>query len=114
VRHASARALSDLVLLALAVAAAVVIVVDARPERPFVVFAAACVVPGGAVLTRLRTGDAMTNFALAISWSLALEIAGSLVLAWSGWWHPEVLGMVLGAASAGLLVADLLQDRSEP
>ena len=36
-------------------------------------------------------------------------IAGSLILAWSGWWHPGALGLALGGASATLLLGDLLQ-----
>jgi hypothetical protein len=101
----------DLVLLVLLAATALVVVADVQPVRPFVVLAAACFVPGGAILTRLRTGEAMTDVALAVGLSLAMEIAGSLVLAWSGWWHPEALGIVLGAGSMGLLVADLVEVR---
>jgi uncharacterized membrane protein len=107
VRRQSARALSDLALLVLSVAAALAVAADAQPVRPFVVFAAACLVPGGALLTRLRTGELLSNLALAVTLSFALEIAGSLVLAWSGWWHPEALGILLGASSAGLLLFDL-------
>jgi CHASE2 domain-containing sensor protein len=105
------RVLLDVALLALLAATVFVIVAAVQPVRPFVVFAAACLVPGGAILTRLRTGEGMTDLALAIGLSLAVEIAGSLALAWSGWWHPEALGIVLGAASMGLLVSDLLRSR---
>jgi uncharacterized membrane protein len=103
----SARALSDIALLVLAGCAALVIALDAQPVRPFVVFAAACFVPGGALLTQLRTGETLSDLALAVTLSIALEIAGSLVLAWTGWWHPEVLAIVLGVAATAFLVADL-------
>lgn len=106
-----ARVLPDVALLALLVGAAVVVIADLQPVRPFVVLAAACFVPGGAVLTRLRTGEALTDLALAFGLSFALEIAGSLVLTWSGWWHPAALAIVLGAGSVGLLVTDLLEAR---
>jgi CHASE2 domain-containing sensor protein len=103
--------LQDVALLALLVATVFVVLEDAQPVRPFVVFAAACLVPGGAILTRLRTGEGMTDLALAIGLSLAVEIAGSLALAWSRWWHPEALAIVLAGASAALLLSDLLWTR---
>jgi CHASE2 domain-containing sensor protein len=102
-------ALSDVALLGLLAAAALVVAVDLQPVRPLVLLVAACLVPGGAILTRLRTGEGMTDLALAIGLSLAVEVAASLLLAWSGWWHPGALGIALGAASAVLLVGDLLR-----
>ncbi len=105
------RALGDIALLGLLAAASVVAVAGAGPLRPFIVFAAICLVPGGAILTRLATGEAITHLALAIGLSLALVIAGSLALAWSGWWHPEALGVTLGAASGLLLGHDLWRRR---
>lgn len=104
----SPHAGSSLALLGLLAATALVIVADLQPVRPFVVLAAACLVPGGAILTRLRTGEPLTNLALAIGLSLAVEFAGSLLLAWSGWWHPLALGLALGVASGTLLVTDLV------
>lgn len=103
------QALFDLVLLGLLAATALVVIVDVQPVRPFVVLVAACLAPGGAILTRLRTGEGLTDLALAVGLSLAVEIAGSLLLAWSGWWHPAALGLLLGAGSAVLLVSDLVQ-----
>jgi len=102
------RALLDTLLLALIGATVVVVAAPVQPVRPFVVLAAASLVPGGALLTRLRTGEGMVDVALAIGLSLAIAIGGSAVLAWTNWWHPEVLAGVLGAASASLLVGDLL------
>jgi hypothetical protein len=74
-----------------------------------VVFLAACFVPGGALVTRLRTGDGVTDLGLAIGLSFALEIAASLVLTWSGWWHPEMIGLVLGVGSIALVASDLVR-----
>lgn len=103
--------LSDLALLALLALTVLVILADVQPVRPYVVFVAACLIPGGAIVTRLRTGEGLTDLALAIGLSLGVEIAGSLVLTWSGWWHPEALGIVLGAGSLALLTGDLVWDR---
>jgi CHASE2 domain-containing sensor protein len=99
----------DVLLLTLLVVTVLVVLADAQPVRPFIVLLAACLVPGGAILTRLRTGERWTDLALAVGLSIAVEIGGSLVLVWSGWWHPEALGVALGAGSAALLVSDLLQ-----
>lgn len=101
------RVVPDFALVALILATALVVIADLQPVRPFVVILAACLVPGGAMLTRLRTGEGLSDLALAVGLSIAVEIIGALLLAWSGWWHPEVLGGVLGAASMGLLVTDL-------
>ncbi len=105
------RIMLDIALLALLAAAVAAVVADVQPVRPFVVFAAACLVPGGAILTRLRTGESLTDLALAIGFSLAVDIAGSLLLTWSRWWHPEMLGIVLGAGSIALLASDLVRVR---
>ena len=101
------RALLDVVLLLLLASAALTVVAALQPVRPFAVLAAACFVPGVAILTRLDTGKRLIELPLAIGLSIAVEIIGSSVLAWSGWWHPDILGIVLGAASAGLLLIDL-------
>jgi hypothetical protein len=106
------RVLHDLALLTLLAAAVLVVVASVQPVRPFVVLLAACLVPGGAILTMLNRGEGLIDLALAIGLSLAVEILGSCVLAWSGWWHPEVLASVLGSASAGLLVCDLVRARA--
>lgn len=103
--------LSDLVLLALLALTAVVVLADVQPVRPFIVFLAACLIPGGALVTRLRTEEGLTDLALTIGLSIGIEIAGSLVLTWSGWWHPEVLGIVLGTGSLALLLSDLFWGR---
>lgn len=105
------RVLCDLGLLGLLAAAATVVTGDVQPVRPFVVFAAALLVPGGALLTKLRTGESITDLALTVGLSLAVEVAGGLILAWSGWWHPVTLAVVLGGGSSALLLRDLLNVR---
>ena len=99
--------LVDLALLALAAAAATAIAASIEPVRPFLALAAAAVVPGGALLTRLRVDDALTAVSLAIGLSLAIDIAASLALVWTGWWQPELLAFVIGGLSAALLIEDI-------
>ena len=102
--------LSDLALLALLALTVLVILADVQPVHR-TCLRRRILVPGGAIVTRLRTGEGLTDLALAIGLSLGVEIAGSLVLTWSGWWHPEALGIVLGAGSLALLTGDLVWDR---
>jgi hypothetical protein len=59
--------------------------------------------------TRLPTPDRLTYQAIAAGLSLAVEIAGSLALAWSHWWHPEALGVALIVGSTGVLLSDLMR-----
>jgi uncharacterized membrane protein len=107
----SARALGDLALLALLAAAAVAVAGSLQPARPYVVLLAACLVPGGAILTALgRDHDLLSNIALVVGLSVAVELLGSAALAWAGWWHPDVLAYVLGGISALLLVVDLARE----
>lgn len=111
VTRVSRSAALDLGLVGLLVAAAVVVLADLHPVRPFVLVAAATLVPGGAIVTRLRTGDGLTDLALAIGLSLAVEIAASLALTWTGWWHPAAAALALGAVSLWLLASDLRRER---
>ncbi|MDX6597657.1 MAG: hypothetical protein QOE87_1544 [Gaiellales bacterium] len=104
--------LFDLGLLLLLLLAAVV--VAARPGdaslpgtlRMAVVVAAAALIPGAAVLTRIRVAVPATVVALSIALSLAIDSIASLILAWSGWWHPEMVGAVVATASGLLLARD--------
>ena len=101
--------LFDLGLVMLVITAMLIVAVDAEPVRPFAVLLAACLVPGGALMTRLRTGDGLTDLALAVGVSFAIDIALSLTLVWSGWWHPEAAGFALGLASLIVLAQDILR-----
>ncbi len=101
------RARIDIALLGLCGLAALGIAGALGPARPFVVLLAALFVPGGAALTLLEVSEPLSAAALAIGLSLALEIAGSLAIVWTTFWHPVVLALVLGAASVALLTRDL-------
>jgi hypothetical protein len=96
-------ALIDVMVLLLLLAAVIVVVADIRAARPALIIAAATVVPGWAVLSRLAATDLLTSVALAVAFSLAIETAGSVVLGWTHWWHPGPLAAVLAGASAGVL-----------
>jgi len=77
------------------------------PIRAFVVFAAMLLVPGGSVLTLLPVDRIPEWLGLAVSFSLAIEVAGSLVLIWTQWWRPEVLALVLTVLSGAALLRSL-------
>ncbi|WP_239334669.1 hypothetical protein [Frankia sp. CiP3] len=97
----------DLALLALAVMAGIAVVAPSGPARPVLVLLALLLLPGAAVLTRLDTPDPLTWLGLAIVLSMAVDAGTSLVMLWSGLWHPMVLGAVLAAASMAALIIDL-------
>ncbi len=101
------RARIDVALLVLCGLAALAIAGALGPARPVVVLLAALFVPGGAALTLLDVSEPLSAAALAVGLSLALEIAGSLAIVWTTYWHPVVLALVLGAASVALLSRDL-------
>jgi hypothetical protein len=103
------RARIDVALLGLCGLAALAIAGALGPARPVVVLLAALLVPGGAMLTLLEVSEPLSAAALAVGLSLALEIAGSLAIVWTTFWHPVVLALALGAASVALLVRDLVR-----
>jgi hypothetical protein len=106
------RARIDVALLVLCGLAALAIVGALGPARPVVVLLAALFVPGGAALTLLDVSEPLSAAALAVGLSLSLEIAGSLAIVWTTYWHPVVLALVLGAASVALLARDLARRAS--
>lgn len=83
------------------------------PARPLCVFLAAILVPGGAVLTRLRVRDPGAFVGLAIAISIAIEVGLSLILVWTHWFEPEAAGAALLAISLPLLAIDLLRLRTD-
>jgi hypothetical protein len=101
--------LIDMAALLLLAAAVASVVLHLQGARPATVIAAATFVPGWALLARRTTTDLLTNLALAVAFSFALMLAGSLALGWTRWWHPAVLGVVLAAGAAGVLVVRLVR-----
>lgn len=104
----------DVALLALAALATLFVVAfPDSPGRPLTVFVAAMLVPGGAVLTRLRVRDPGAFVGLSIAISLAIEAAVSTALVWARWFDPDVLGLALLAIALPLLAIDLLRLRTD-
>jgi hypothetical protein len=98
----------DALLIGLIMLAAVLRVADAPAAvRVPIVFLAASLAPGGAVLRLLPDGSRTSSLAVAVSLSLSIEIAGSLVMVWTGWWHPLLFAVVIGGLSAAVLMVDL-------
>lgn len=103
------RAQIDAALLALVAASVAVSIADAHATaRLLLALVAACLVPGGSLLTRLAVDDLLSALGLAIALSLGIETVGALVMIWTGWWHPLAYAVVLGAGSCLLLGMDLL------
>jgi hypothetical protein len=97
----------DVGLLLLAVLAAGAVIFTLDPVRPWLVFAAMLLVPGGAVLTLLDLDDVPMAIGLAIVISLAIDAALATLVLWSRWWHPEIVAGVVGLVCVVLLSDDL-------
>ncbi len=85
----------------------VVLDVDGLP-RVLTALAFACLVPGGALVTRLPFREPDEVLAMTVVLSLAICAAASLLMAWLGAWHPLRLMAGLAAVSATVLVLDLV------
>ena len=108
------RVALDVALVALALLALLLVTAfPDSPARPMCVFVAAILVPGGAVLTRLRVRDPAAFVGLSIAISIAIATAVSLALVWTRWFEPDALGVVLLAIALPLLAIDLLRLRTD-
>lgn len=102
-------AVFDLTLLAVTALLMVLIARDADgPPRLLATVAFACLVPGGALVTRLPFRDPDEILAMTVVLSLAILAAAAVLMAWFGAWHPLRLAAGLGAASATVLLLDLI------
>jgi hypothetical protein len=102
------RAIGDALLLALASASVAMRLAGASgAARLVLVFVAACLLPGAALLTRLSVQSTLERCALAVGLSLCVEAAGSLAMIWTGWWHPDAWALALVVASCALIAVDL-------
>jgi hypothetical protein len=100
--------IADCFLLVLAATTVVVCLLETHSTaRLLLVLAAACLIPGGALLTRLPVEDVLEAFGLAVGLGFTIEAAGALVMVWTGWWHPFGWVIVLGAVACAVLVLDL-------
>lgn len=106
-------ATADSLLLVLAVATVAVCLLQSHgAARLLLVLAAACLVPGSALLTRLSVEDTLEAFGLAIGLGLTIETVGALVMIWTGWWHPLGWVIALGTLACALLAIDLRHNLS--
>jgi hypothetical protein len=99
----------DLALLGLTVLFALLIARDVHGlPRVLATVAFAALVPGGAVVTRLPFREPDEILALTLVLSLSILAGATLVMAWVGAWHPLPLAAGLSAASAVVLLLDLV------
>ncbi len=75
--------------------------------RLLLVLAAACLIPGAALLTRLSVADPLEGLTVAVALSFTIEAAGALVMVEVGWWHPFVWAIILLAAASLAFLLDL-------
>jgi hypothetical protein len=99
---------ADCLLLALALGAVAICLLGAHSAtRLLLVLAATCVIPGGAVLTRLPMEDLLEAFGLAVGLGFTIEAVGALAMIWTGWWHPFGWAVVLISAACLVFAFDL-------
>lgn len=99
---------ADCLLLVLAAATITVCVLDTHSiARLLLVLAAACLIPGSALLTRLPVEDVLEAFGLAVGLGFTIEAVGALAMVWTGWWHPFGWALALVTAACVVLVLDL-------
>jgi uncharacterized membrane protein len=102
-------AVFDATLLAVTALLIVLIVRDVHGlPRVLATVAFACLVPGGALVTRLPFREPEEILAMTLVLSLAILAGATLVMGWLGAWHPLRLTAGLGAASAAVLLLDLI------
>jgi hypothetical protein len=101
------RANLKLAAIALIVAACLGnLLMPAGAGRTIVTLLAALIVPGAAVMTRLPIADVSQGAALIVGMSLTIEVSATLVMVWSGWWHPVAAAIIIIGAAAIVLVID--------
>lgn len=98
----------DLTLLALTVLLVVLIAGNVHGlPRVLATVGFACLVPGGALATRLPFREPDEILAMTVVLSLTILAAATLLMAWIGAWHPLRLTAGLSAAAAVVLLLDL-------
>jgi hypothetical protein len=75
--------------------------------RALTTLAFACLVPGGALVTRLPFRERDEILAMSLVLSLCILAIANLVMVWLGLWHPLRLTAGLGAAAGVVLLLDL-------
>ena len=99
---------ADSLLLVLAAATVAVCLLQSHgAARLLLVLAAACLIPGSALLTRLPVEDELEAFGMAVGFGFTVEAFGALAMVWTGWWHPFGWAIVLGLVACTVLAVDL-------
>jgi uncharacterized membrane protein len=99
---------ADCLLLVLAAVTIAMCVIDTHGvARLLLVLTAACLLPGGALLTRLPVEDVLEACGLAVGLGFTIEAVGALAMVWTGWWHPLGWALALMAAACVMFALDL-------
>ena len=116
VMTARGRRSIDIGVIILTVTAAAAAAIDVgSPVRGLVVFAAFLLVPGWALVSLLDSGPPAAMLALAIGLSLAVDVAASLLLVWTGHFDDTLTAAaVLGALALLPVIRDLMQQPPPP
>lgn len=100
--------IADVLLLVLAGATVAACLLDTRGAlQLLLLLAAACLVPGGALLTRLPLDGVLETVGLAVALGFSIEAGGALVMIWTGWWHPVAWAVILGSVASMTFAFDL-------
>ena len=98
----------DLALLGVTALLLVLVARDVQGlPRVLATLAFACLVPGGALVTRLPFRERDEILAMTLVLSLCILATATLLMAWLGVWHPLRLTAGLGAAAGVILLLDL-------
>jgi hypothetical protein len=100
--------IADVLLLVLAGTTVAVCLLETHGALQLLfLLAAACLIPGGALLTRLPCDGLLEAIGLAVALGFSIEAAGALVMIWTGWWHPIAWAVVLGSVASMTFAFDL-------
>jgi phosphatidylserine synthase len=103
------RRMFDLVVLVLVEAGVYMVAFDVQgPLRWIPVVAGTFLLPGAAILSRMGVVDVSTFLGLTVAASVAVMVVAATLMVWLGWWHPEVLGLVVAVAGSGVLLVDVV------
>jgi uncharacterized membrane protein len=110
------RAILELAALALIVAACLMnLLMSAGAGRTIITLLAALMVPGAALMIRTPISDPAQGITLVVALSLTVQVVLTLVMAWTGWWHPVATAAALAGVTAPVLAANLVRGaRSVP
>jgi hypothetical protein len=106
----------DACAIALVVVAAVLATAleAGSPIRAVVVLGAFVLVPGWALLSLGRSGPPAAMLGVAVGLSLAVDVAGGLLLVWTDLVDIAVLTAIVGTLAVLLLIDDLVRQPRSP